>query len=249
MLELYHSGNTTCSKQVRQHLVEKGIPYTSRYVELWSYENLTPEYLKLNPNGVVPTLVHDGKPIVNSFCIMEYIEDAFPQSPLRPADPAQRAKQRLWSWLADDVHPSVANATYNQQMRARHSKLDKASIERIASRMPAPERRERFLRTATDGFSPADIEAAWARIDYVLGRFDQALDREPWICGAAYSIADIAMLAIVARVQELRAEHLAKFPRVAAWLKRSLERPMAQKVYALGTEETPARPQTVTASA
>src|SRR4029079_14810428 len=134
MLELYHSGLTTCSKQVRHCLREKGLPYRSRYVELWRYENLSADYLKLNPNGVVPTLVHDGVPIINSFCIMEYIEDAFPQNPLRPADPVQRAKQRRWQWLADDVPPSVANATYNQHMRARHSKLDKASIEKIASR-------------------------------------------------------------------------------------------------------------------
>ena len=138
MLELYHSGNTTCSKQVRQHLNEKDVPYASRYIELWSHANLAPEYLKLNPVGVVPTLVHDGVPIINSFCIMEYIEDVFPDRPLRPADPIARAKQRLWTWLADDVHPSVANATYNQQMRARHSKLDKASVDKIAARMPAP---------------------------------------------------------------------------------------------------------------
>src|SRR5262249_39113381 len=111
MLELYHSGNTTCSKQVRQHLNEKGVPYVSRYIELWSHQNLSPDSLKLNPVGVVPTLVHEGVPIINSFCIMEYVEDAFPGTPLRPADPALRAKQRLWSWLADDVHPSVANAT------------------------------------------------------------------------------------------------------------------------------------------
>jgi glutathione S-transferase len=67
MLELYHSGLTTCSKQVRHCLREKGLAYASRYVELWRYENLSPDYLALNPNGVVPTLVHDGTPIIISF--------------------------------------------------------------------------------------------------------------------------------------------------------------------------------------
>lgn len=42
MLELYHSGLTTCSKQVQHCLREKGVPYISRYVELWRYENLSP---------------------------------------------------------------------------------------------------------------------------------------------------------------------------------------------------------------
>ena len=77
MLQLYHSGLTTCSKQVRHCLREKGLKYESKYVELWRYDNLSPDYLKLNPNGVVPTLVHDGAPIINSFCINEYIEMRF----------------------------------------------------------------------------------------------------------------------------------------------------------------------------
>jgi glutathione S-transferase len=87
---------------VRHCLREKGLPYESRYVELWRYENLSPSYLKLNPNGVVPTLVHDGKVIINSACINEYIEDAFPDPPLRPADLLDRARMRRWVWTADD---------------------------------------------------------------------------------------------------------------------------------------------------
>ena len=47
-------------------------------IELWNYENLNPEYLKPNPNGVVPTLVHDGEPNFNSFVITVYIEDLYP---------------------------------------------------------------------------------------------------------------------------------------------------------------------------
>jgi glutathione S-transferase len=67
MLELYHSGLTTCSKQIRLVLREKGLDYESRYIELWNYENLNKDYLKINEIGVVPTLVHDGVPIRNCF--------------------------------------------------------------------------------------------------------------------------------------------------------------------------------------
>ena len=116
MLELYHSGLTTCSKQVRHCLREKGLAYQSRYVELWRYENLSPDYLKLNPNGVVPTLVHDGVPIINSFCINEYLEDAFPQPALRPADARGRARMRYWAWTADDVHHAIARLSHAHMM-------------------------------------------------------------------------------------------------------------------------------------
>jgi glutathione S-transferase len=244
MLELYHSGGTTCSKQVRQHLTEKGISYTTRFVELWRYQNLSPEYLRLNPNGVVPTLVHDGKPIINSFCIMEYIEDVFPENPLRPADLAVRAKQRHWSWLADEIHPTVANVTYSVLMRKRHQEMDRETVEWVAARMPVPERRERFLTVANQGYPPEAIEEAWHRIDFVLGQFDEAIGAGPWACGAQYTLADVSMLAIVARMGEINPKLVDKTrrPRLADWLTRSLARPAVQKVYAAVSDESPARP-------
>ncbi|MBX9824487.1 MAG: glutathione S-transferase N-terminal domain-containing protein [Xanthobacteraceae bacterium] len=61
MLTLYHGGLTTCSRQVRRCLREKGMAYESRYADLLRFEHLSPAYLKLNADGVVPTLVHDGK--------------------------------------------------------------------------------------------------------------------------------------------------------------------------------------------
>ena len=69
MLTLYHSGLTTCSKQVRHCLREKGLTYDSRYVDLLRFEHLSDDYLGLNPSGVVPTPVHDGRVVTNSACI------------------------------------------------------------------------------------------------------------------------------------------------------------------------------------
>jgi glutathione S-transferase len=245
MLELYHSGSTTCSKQVRQHLVEKGVPYVSRYVELWRYENLSLEYLALNPNGVVPTLVHDGRPIINSFCIMEYIEDVFPERPLRPADPALRARQRHWSWVADEIHPTIADVTYNQNMRKRLGAMDRATVTAIGKKMPVPERRERFLRTAGAGLNDHDAAERWQRIAALLDQFETAVAPGPWICGADYSLGDLSMLAIVARVAELKPEWMTARPRTKDWLARSLARPAVQKTYAAVSEECPERPSGV----
>jgi glutathione S-transferase len=245
MLELYHSGSTTCSKQVRQHLVEKGVPYLSRYIELWRYENLAPAYLALNPNGVVPTLVHDGRPIINSYCIMEYIEDVFSERPLRPADPIVRAKQRHWSWIADEIHPAIADVTYNQNMRRRLGAMDRATVDGVASMIPVPERRERFLRTAGAGLSDHELAERWARIAAMLDQFEAALTPGPWTCGADYSLGDVSMLAIVARVGELKPDWMASRPRTRDWLARSLARPAVAKVYAAVSEECPERPRGV----
>ena len=92
MLVLYHAGLTTCSKQVRFCLREKGLAYESRYVDLLRFEHLRPDYLRLNPHGVVPTLVHDGHAIINSACINEYIDEVFPRAAAEPAGSARSAR-------------------------------------------------------------------------------------------------------------------------------------------------------------
>ena len=96
MLELYHAGLTTCSKKSRLCLKEKGLPYKSHYIRLEKFEHHTPEYRKLNPNGVVPTLVHDGRVVIESGVINEYLDEVFPEMPLRPADPLTRARMRVY---------------------------------------------------------------------------------------------------------------------------------------------------------
>ena len=66
MLTLYHGVTSTCSKRVRITLAEKGVDWDSVHLKLAERENLDPDYLKLNPNGVVPTLVHDGRVLTES---------------------------------------------------------------------------------------------------------------------------------------------------------------------------------------
>lgn len=244
MLELYHSGLSTCSKQVRLALVEKGLPYVSRYIELHHHAQLSTAYLKLNPWGVVPTLIHDGRPIVNSAAINEYLEDVFPDRPLRPSDPAARGRMRLWTWAADMVHPALQNATYEGMLKEKMTDLEPADTERLLLRMPAPERRDRVRRIVGGGFDRSEIEHAFERLGFVIGRAEADLADGPWLAGETYSLADIGMLAIVHRLIELRPAMVDRdrFSRVNDWRDRLMARPAVQRVYAAGTEETPPRP-------
>ena len=82
MLILYDFGNSVCCQKVRITLVEKGLAWKARHVDLFKTEQYDPEYLKLNPKGVVPTLVHNGTAIIESTLICEYIDDTFPDPPL-----------------------------------------------------------------------------------------------------------------------------------------------------------------------
>ena len=112
MLELYHYDRSTAAQKIRIALAEKDLEWSSRILDtsVGVREHLRPEYLKLNPRGLVPTLVHDGQPICESQVILEYLEDAFPEYSLRPADPVERARMRLWTKVIDEglhVHSRV----------------------------------------------------------------------------------------------------------------------------------------------
>src|SRR5258708_14267938 len=95
MITLYHHNISVCAQKVRVALDEKHIPWTGREVDLMKEEHLSPAFLKINPRGLVPVLVHDDTTIYESTVILEYIEDVFPETPLRPASPAPKAKMRM----------------------------------------------------------------------------------------------------------------------------------------------------------
>ncbi len=86
MLELYHNINSVCAQKVRIALKEKGQEAKEHLLTLQGDQN-DPAYLNLNPNGVVPTLVHDGNVIVESSLILYYIDEALPGPPLMPRSP------------------------------------------------------------------------------------------------------------------------------------------------------------------
>ena len=97
MLKLYHGWTSTCSKKVRITLAEKGLEWESQIIRGGpARENLEPWYIKLNPNAVVPTLDHDGRIIIESCVICEYLDDVFPEHRLSPEDPYDRAQMRIW---------------------------------------------------------------------------------------------------------------------------------------------------------
>ena len=244
MLKLYHSGLSTCSKQVRHCLKEKGIPYESRYVELWRYENLNPWYLQWNPNGVVPALDHDGTAIYNAAPILEYIEDAFPERPLRPEDPRLRWKMRHWMWMGDYVHQAVIDLTFSARLQSLVEELGEDDKAKMIARSPMPDRRERWRRLSTGGYTEDEIRAALDIVDYTVAWLERELSQSAWIAGGEMSLADVYVLSNVHRIRELYPEKVEpeRFPKVNAWRDRLMDRPAAAEAYAPGTAETPARP-------
>jgi glutathione S-transferase len=245
MLTLYHSGLSTCSKQVRMCLREKGVAYEGRYLELWNYENLNPEYLKLNPHGVVPTLVHDGVPIINALTINEYIDEAFPGPPLKPEDPKARARMRYWTWTADDVHIAVQVATYTAFLSDRIQDLTEEETDLLIAAVPVPDRRERWHKFTKGGFSQEDRDAAHAKMAWGIVRIEHALGETRMLAGDGFSLADISILAIVQRIGEIAPDLLdpKQVPEILRWREEVDARPAARETYAQQSDEFPPRPK------
>ena len=247
MLELYHAGLTTCSKKVRHCLAEKGLDYVSHYVNLRQFENHRPEYLALNPNGVVPTLVHNGAVIIESTIINEYLDEVFPDPPLRPAEPAATARMRGWSKMADDYGLSAVRIpTWNRTKVDGIDALKEAgTLDAAIARIPLKDHRDKYRKIAEGGFSEAEFEDAYATMDFVYARTEVALAEGSFLAGDIFTLADINMLPFIDQFGKYRTELLdpAKHPFTVNWHVRMMARPAAAKTYA-PSDEAPGQPQT-----
>ena len=222
MLTLYHNDMSTCAKKVRFALAEKGLEWESRHLDLRALDQQKPEYLKLNPKAVVPTLVHDDLVVIESTVINEYIDDAFPGVPLRPASPAERARMRLWCKKLDDsLH--AATGVISTAIAFRYQKLDKgeASVRQSLQNMPDPDKRQRNESTIYEGVRSRYLAEAAQGFDDLLAQFETTLAKQPWLAGQDFSLADIAYAPYMTRLDHLQMSAMwDRRPAVADWYRR-----------------------------
>jgi len=232
MIELYHNGMSTCSQKVRFTLAEKGQDFTSHPFNLRAGDQHRPDYLKLNPNGVVPTLVHDGKVVIESAVIDEYLDDMFPDPPLRPADAHGRARMRIWvKQLDEGLH--AASATISACIAFRYQFIEgktEAELKRALDGYVDPAKRRRMTENVMQGVDSSFFRPAIRRVVKMLDDMQAQLAGGDWLAGGAFSLADIAFTPYVNRVAHLQQGWLIdERPAVAGWLARIQARAPYQK--------------------
>jgi len=227
VLRLYHNDMSVCAAKVRIVLAEKNLPWEGVHLNLRAGDAQKPEYLKLNPNAVVPTLIHDGRVVIESTVICEYLDHAFPAPQLRPADAFGAARMRLWTKQLDEgVH--AATGTVSTCIAFRHQHLGKSpeQYQDWLAKIPDPERRERLRIAVEKGMDSPGFALAVKRFVRLLNDMERSLAVEPWLAGDAYSLADISYTPYMIRLQHLGFEDLiAAHPRVADWTTRLFGRP------------------------
>ena len=202
MLTLYHQGSSVCAAKARIVLHEKGLDWEGVIVDVLKGEQFQDWYLALNPNAVVPTLVDDGRVVVESTVICEYLDDVSPDPPLKPADPYDLATMRIWTKRIDErLHPMTSVLTYSASHR--HTILDNNTpeqVEAIIDETRDPVKRQRKREWIELGIEAPSARAAVVEFDKTLADMDAALARGAWLAGDACSLADIGMMPYVNRL-------------------------------------------------
>lgn len=227
MLVLYHNDMSVCAAKVRTALAEKKVAWEGKHLDLRAGNAQHPDYLKLNPNAVVPTLVKDGTAIIESTIICEFIDDAWPDPPLKPADPTSRARMRLWTKQLDDsLHAAVAALSFG--IAFRHQWLARSEEERAKwlAGIPQQERRDRSRSILQYGLKSPYFTPAVMRYLKFFQDADAALAHGPWLAGETFSLAEIGYAPYLARLRHLGLDELFnRHARVAEWSERVANRP------------------------
>ena len=234
MLELYHAHISTCSQKVRLCLAEKNLAWKDHPVNLLIGEQLRPEYLALNPNGVVPTLVDDGRPIIDSSVICEYLEETHPDSgtPLMPDNAYGRGRVRAWLRYIEEVPTAAIRIpSFNGLFLEGWKKAGERGRQAVIARTPL--RKEHYRRFGTEGFARADVDESIERLRQTVERIDAAVAGSPWLTGDQISIADLCVTPTIVRMSDIRLEHVwSDLKHFRDWYTRLQARPsFAQAFY------------------
>jgi glutathione S-transferase len=232
-LHLYHASISNCSQKVRLCLDEKSLVWESHEVNLRASEHLAPEFLSINPRGVVPVLVDDGIVVNESNDIIQYIEEKFPDPPLSPTSSADALKMRTWLELWDETQPAIKTLTHAGKI---------GELRRAAGRLPLEVKMAEengldndhlydFLKELSSpaGLSSARKDEALAWAAHVSARLEHHLADHAWLSGPDMTLADLAWSIDVHRFLFLNID-MSAYSSILRWYSAISNRPSFKKM-------------------
>jgi len=241
MFTLYNAPQSTCSQRVRFVLNAKNLPFTEVKLDLLAGDQLKPDYLKLNPNGVVPTLDHDGQIVIDSSVIGEYLDEIAPgPESFTPHEPVARARMRALMHFIDEMPAAAIRVpTFNLAFLPRFAAMSEEEF--LAFAVSKPLRKEFMLAMGRKGFSEAEMNAALDRLGRTLTRMDDEIADSggPWLLGARPTLADICVMPTIVRMADLGLDTMWRDqPRIARWLDAIRAHPAFKPFFYIGSALT-----------
>ena len=238
MLTLYCFGPGANSLKPLLTLYEKGLDFTRRQLNPAIFEHHEPWFTKINPNGQVPALDHDGKVITESTVICEYLEDVFPKAnPMRPSDPYLAAQMRIWTkWVDEYFCWCVSTIGWQRMVGRMVEKYSDEEFEAYVQRIPIYEQQVKWRR-ARYGFPQELIDEEMRKIGFSVQKLEARLTESKWLAGPDYTLADICNFAIANGMERMFGELVndTATPHLVDWIGRINDRPAVKTMFA----ETP----------
>lgn len=234
--KLYNAPQSTCSQRVRYVFNSKKLPFEEVKLNLLEGDQLKPDYLKLNPNGVVPTLDHDGAIIIDSTVIVEYIDEITPNGSFTPENPVERARMRALMHFIDEMPAAAVRVpTFNLAFLPRFQKMSREDFVAMAESKPL--RREFMLTMGQTGFPKHEMDAALGRLRRTYERMDSEIERSggPWLLGKRITLADVAVMPALVRMHDLGLTDWEDLPRIVTWFDNIRAQPAFKPTYYPGS--------------
>jgi glutathione S-transferase len=237
-LKLYNAPQSTCSQRVRFVLNAKGLAFDEVKLDLLAGDQLKPDYLALNPNGVVPTLDHDGNIVIDSAVIIEYLDEVATSGEMfTPRDPPARAKMRALMRFVDEMPAAAVRVpTFNLAFLPRFSAMSEDEFQAFAESKPL--RKEFMLAMGRKGFPQKDMDAAVQRLRRSYERMEAEIAKSggPWLLGKSISLADVAVMPAIVRMADLGEERAWQdLPGVRRWYDAIRAHPAFKPTYYPGS--------------
>ena len=238
MLDIYHWEPNANSGKPLLAVLEKGVAYTSHFVDMLAFDQHKPEYLAVNPNGTIPAMAHDGVLIFESTAMIDYVDMAFKGPPLRPSDPFELWRMRWWCRFFDQyVGPATSQLGWSTFVGPMVRQRDPETLKAAIARIPLQERRVAWSKAIYGTFSPEELAESRARLLSGTLAIEAALSGRAWIAGESCTAADLAgfMMLFGLPVMFPEAANESRTPRFMDWLRRIAQRPSVTQAFALGS--------------
>lgn len=222
---LFHYGMSYCSQRIRIFLNERNIPWTSHIIDIPKEENLTEWYQGINPNALVPTLVHDGQVLIESSDILKYLKKLSDTNPQAPED---LQTENTVIALSDARQTDFKILSF-QYLFKPMAKKNAQQLETLNQKLKNRELYQ-FHKTfsSDEGLPVSSIHAAVWQMQQALTRLENILSKQPWLSGSEFGIAD-ATWAVNIRRLELLCFPMRGFPHLRRWFKQISQRPSYQQ--------------------
>ena len=234
--KLYNAPQSTCSQRVRFVLNTKKLPFDEVKLNLLEGDQLKPEYLKLNPNGVVPTLDHDGQIVIDSNVIIEYLDEVEPEASFTPEDPVKRAHMRTLMHFIDEMPAAAVRVpTFNLAFMPKFKAMSREDFVAMAESKPI--RKEFMMTMGQTGFPQSEMDAALARLRRTYERMDKEIVASggPWLLGKDISLADVSVMPALVRMYDLNMADWQDLARIVTWFDNIRAHPAFTPTYYHGS--------------